>query len=206
MAPAKKSEALVEAVAKPTAVLNPFRLTLLEVLREPASAAALARKLSTPRQKINYHLRELEKDGFIELAEERRKGNCVERVMRAKVDYYLVQRTDTAKPPEASQSPDKFSATYLIALAARTVRDLSVLRSRTQKAGKRLATFSLQTEVKFRSAADQNAFATDLANEVARLVSIYHDEESPRGRRFRVLVGAYPAITPTASSEIKENT
>jgi DNA-binding transcriptional ArsR family regulator len=43
-------------------------------LTEPGSATTLAGKLDLPRQKLNYHLRALEKHGLVELVEERRKG------------------------------------------------------------------------------------------------------------------------------------
>ena len=61
------------------ALLDPVRQQLLAQLAEPDSAAGLARRLRLPRQRINYHLRALERAGLLELVEERRKGNCIER-------------------------------------------------------------------------------------------------------------------------------
>ncbi len=90
---------------------------------------------------------------------------------------------------------DRFSATYLIAVAVRTIRDLATLIYRARKAGKRLATFTLQVDVRFASAADQTAFTDALSNSVARLVSRYHDDTSPKVRLYRFIVGSYPAIT-----------
>src|SRR5262250_3074362 len=58
-------------------------MRILEQLAEPDSAAGVARRLKLPRQQISYHLRELEHAGLVELVEERRKGNCLERVVRA---------------------------------------------------------------------------------------------------------------------------
>jgi DNA-binding transcriptional ArsR family regulator len=54
----------------------------LAELSEPHSATMQAGTVGQPRQKINYHLRELELHGLVELVEERRKGNVTERVMR----------------------------------------------------------------------------------------------------------------------------
>ena len=59
-------------------------------LGEPGSAAGLGRKLGLPRQRVNYHLRELEKEGLLEVVEERKKGNCVERIVRATARSYLI--------------------------------------------------------------------------------------------------------------------
>ena len=51
--------------------LSPLRRSLLERLREPASATRVAAELGIPRQRVNYHLRELERAGLVELVEER---------------------------------------------------------------------------------------------------------------------------------------
>jgi DNA-binding transcriptional ArsR family regulator len=185
-----------QGVRRTSALLHPLRLQLLEALQEPTSASGLARRLHLPRQQVNYHLHELEKEGFVELVEERRKGNCVERVLRATANYYLVDpRAMKSSAADPAQIRDQFSATYLVAVAARAVGDLALLRTQAKRAGKRLATFTLQTEIRFASAADRHAFVQALTSEVARLMAKYHDEKSPSGRRFQFFIGGYPSIT-----------
>jgi DNA-binding transcriptional ArsR family regulator len=194
--PRKAGLEVVRTPRQAAALLDPTRRSLLERLAEPASAASLSRKMGLPRQRLNYHLRELERDGLVELVEERRKGNCTERLVRATARAYLIS-------PEALgalgagtvEVRDRFSATYLIAVAARAIRDLAVLRSRAETAGRRLATLTLETEIRFRSAADRNAFAEELAFEIGRLSAKYHDEGTEGGRVFRFVLGAYPALT-----------
>nr|WP_322751192.1 MULTISPECIES: helix-turn-helix domain-containing protein [unclassified Frankia] len=66
-----------------TALDDPVRARLLAALAEPGSATTLAAQTGLTRQKVNYHRRTLEQHGFIELVEERRKGNCTERVLQA---------------------------------------------------------------------------------------------------------------------------
>jgi len=95
---------------------------------------------------------------------------------------------------DPAELQDCFSSAYLVAVAARAIGNLATLRERARRAGKRLATFTLETEIRFASAADRNAFTEELANELARLVAKYHDEKSPAGRRFQFFLGAYPAI------------
>ena len=163
--------------------MRPMRSQMLEALAEPGSAASLARKLEVPRQKVNYHLRELEKQGLVELVEERRRGNCVERIVRATAKSYVVSAEALATLASDPDARDVFSSRYLVAAAARTIRELAVLRERADKAGKKLPSLTLQSEVRFASAADRNAFSEELANAVARLVEKYHDEETEGGRR-----------------------
>jgi hypothetical protein len=90
---------------------------------------------------------------------------------------------------------DKFSAAYLVSAAARAIRDVSILRSRADKAGKKLATLTLETEVRFHDAKARQEFAEELVNTIARLAMKYHQEDAKDGRSFRFLVGAYPTIT-----------
>jgi hypothetical protein len=181
---------------KAAALLQPSRLAVLEHLKEPDSSTGVARKLGLPRQQVNYHLRELEKQGFIQFVEERRRGNCIERMVRATARSYLISPEALGKlGGTAEERRDRFSAAYLVAAAGRAIRDLAVLGVRAARAGKRLATLTLETEIRFRSAEERNAFAEELAAAVARLAARYHDEAAPGGRPFRLLAGCYPVIT-----------
>src|SRR5579862_1909670 len=132
---------IVQSPEKAGVLLQPGRLRLLEQLTEPDSAAGLARRLGVARQKLNYHLRELEREGFLELVEERRKGNCTERVVRATAREFLI-----APHAGAAIKADRFSAAYLVSTAARVIRDLATLCLRARRAGKRIATLTLETE------------------------------------------------------------
>src|SRR5690349_15318282 len=122
-------------------LFRPMRLRILTELAAPDTAAGVARRLAVPRQKINYHLRELEREGMVELVEERKKGNCVERVVRATARSYLVSAealgTLAADPDSIN---DHFSSAYLVAVAARAIRELAELRQRAEAAEQRLAT------------------------------------------------------------------
>lgn len=197
---------VVKGAQQASALLHPLRLKILRSLGETNSASSLAREMSIPRQKINYHLRELEKAGFVACVGKRKKGNCVERLIRATARSYLISPEalgDMAVDPGGV--PDRFSASYMVAVAARTIRDLAVLQRRASKAGKKLATLNLQSDVRFASAADRNAFAEELTQFIAQLAAKYHNEESPDGRLFRFFLGAYPAITKSEDGDDDKN-
>lgn len=182
------------------ALLQPDRLRLLRELAEPDSASGLARRLRLPRQRVNYHLRELEREGLVELVTERKKGNCIERVVRASARGYVVSPEVLGSlGADPGRVADRQSAAYLAALAARAIRELGGLTERARRENKRLATFSLDSEVAFASAADRAAFAEELTQAVAVLIARYHTAGASAGRSFRLIVGAYPAA---ASKEV----
>ena len=186
----------VEVIDSPAAAvvaLDPVRARLLAELAEPASAAALAARVGLPRQKVNYHLRTLEAHGLVRVAEERKWGGLTERLLVATAAAYVVSPgalAEAAVDPERVK--DRLSARYLVALAARAVREVGQLARRAEETGKGLPTLALDAEIRFRSADDRGAFTDELAAAVTRLVSRYHDESAPGGRRHRLVVAAHP--------------
>jgi DNA-binding transcriptional ArsR family regulator len=196
----------VQDAGRAGVLLDPVRMRLLEQLREADSAAGLARRMGMPRQKVNYHLRALEKEGFIELVEERRKGNCMARVVRATARSFVIDPAVLGKlGADPGQFQDRFSAAYLVAVAAKTIRNVAGLRNRAEIAGERLATFTLETEVRFASAADRAAFVEELTTGIARLAAKYHDEQTPGGRRFQFVLGGYPAVKADSGTQSAEH-
>jgi len=191
--------AVIESPSAAEASLDPVRSRLLAELAEPGSAASLAARVGLPRQKVNYHLRALERHGLVELIEERRKGNVTERLLQASAASYVISPAALqALQPDPARSPDRLSAFWLLALAARLVRDVGGLITLATKARKRVATFALDGEVRFASASDRAAFAEELSHAVAALVAKYHDATAERGRNHRVIVAIHPSVKSQA--------
>jgi DNA-binding transcriptional ArsR family regulator len=194
--------AVIEDAAAAEASLDPVRARLLSALAEPGSATTLAARAGLSRQQANYHLRALERHGLVELVEERRKGNCTERVLRATAASFVISPAALADvAPDPGRAPDQLSARWLLALAARLVREVGELITRATAARKPLATFAIDSEVRFASAADRAAFAAELADAVTGLVGKYHDETAKGGRKHRLIVAVHPSITRRTDDE-----
>jgi DNA-binding transcriptional ArsR family regulator len=194
--------AVIDDPAAAEVSLDPVRAGLLAALADPGSATTLAARTGLSRQKANYHLRALERHGLVELVEERRKGNCVERVLRATAASFVISPAAlTAVAPDPDRTPDQLSARWMLALAARLVREVGELIARAGAARQRLATFAIDSEIRFASAADRAAFADELSGAVAGLVAKYHDERAEHGRRHRLVVAVHPSITKGPPNE-----
>jgi DNA-binding transcriptional ArsR family regulator len=182
-------------------VLPALRRLILENLAAPESASGLSRRLGLPRQKLNYHLRALEQQGFVELAETRQRRGCVERRLRATARSYVLDPAllgplgtgDPASPGPARAS-DRLSSGYLVATAARLVSDVATLRRRAGRAGKALPTLTIETEIGFATPADRDAFVAGLSRAVARLAA-RHNSAARGSRRWRFVIGAHAALT-----------
>ena len=184
---------VIDDPASASVALDPVRARLLSELRAPVSAATLAGRMGMPRQKVNYHLRTLEQHGLVRVDSEKRWGGLTERRLVATAASYVV--SPGALGPIAAdpaRGMDRLSASFLVALAARVVREVGQLLPKSEQLNKRLATLSIDTDVRFRSAEDRAAFSSELTAAVATLVARYHDESAPRGRRHRLMIGAYP--------------
>jgi DNA-binding transcriptional ArsR family regulator len=180
--------------------LDPTRRRILERLRTAASATAVAAELGISRQLANYHVRKLERAGLVEEVGRRPRRGLQERLVRATATHYLVApdavRAGTA---EHAQHADRFSASFQVATAARTIREVADLAERARAAGKRLTTLTLDSEVRFASPQAREAFANELVELVTGLVSKYHAPEAADGRRYRFFTGAHPVwVTPEA--------
>lgn len=193
---------VIDDPAAASVALDPVRSRLLSELREPASAAALAERVGSPRQKVNYHLRKLESHGLVRMASEKRWGGLTERRLVATAAAYVVSPSalgPVAADPE--RQTDRLSASYLIALAARATREVGDLILGARKAGKRLATLSVDTVIRFRSPQERAAFSGELTEAINQLVAKYHDESTPRGRSHRLVILAHPLPQPQTTDE-----
>lgn len=179
-----------------SALIDPTRRRILATLQTPGSATTVAREVGVSRQLANYHVRALERAGLVEQVGRRPRRGLEERLVRATAAHYLVSPGVMGSPTDAPTSlGDRFSATYQVAVAARTIHEVAELASRAQAAGKRLTTLTLDSTVRFASPADREQFGNDLVNAVNALVARYHDADAPNGRTYRLFLGAHPVFT-----------
>lgn len=195
----------VEVIENPAAAviaLDPIRRRLLAELAQPASAATLAARIGMPRQKVNYHLRALESHDLVRVAEERLWGGLKERRLVATASSYVVSPDalgTLASDPD--RTADRLSASYLIALGARIVREVGHLWRRARDAGKQPATLAIDTEIRFRSPAERAQFTRELTQAITSLAARYHDAGAPGGRSHRLVLVAHPM--PSGTDEEK---
>ena len=170
---------------------------MLAELRQPLSAAGLAERLGLPRQKVNYHLRELESHGLVKLAGERRHGGITERLLEASAATYVVSPEalgESAADP--ARVADRLSARFLIALAARLIREVGGLIRTAEGTDKRVATLAIDTEIGFADGAERQRFAEELTQAITELAARYHHDD---GLPHRLIVASHP--TPKEATD-----
>ena len=181
---------VVRDAAGLAALSHPMRVQILDALREPQSAAAVARALGQRRQKVNYHLRELEGAGLIALKGEARVGNFVESLYQAVARTFLVSpEVAWADPRRAEALGQQHSLQTLVHLGERLQRDAALLLERAAFAGQQIASASVIAEARFADEAQRAAFFDEYMRTTSELLAKYGAKQ---GAPYRVLLGVYP--------------
>lgn len=181
---------------------HPLRVQILEALREPASAATVARRIGQPRQKVNYHLKELEGAGLVKQLHERRVGNFVESIYRAVARSFLVSPEVAWSDPRRFEAlREQHSLQMLVLLGERLQRDAAVLLDRAAFDGEQIASASVVAEARFASEAEREAFLDDYLRTTAELLDKYGKSE---GAAYRVVLAAYPEAEPEGGRNERE--
>ncbi len=162
---------------------------LLGRLARPASAPELARELGLTRQKVNYHLRALENAGLIELVETRQRRGCMERVMQATAETFVVDPTLFGDQDDVL-TQDRYASEHLVATASSLVRDVTRMRTAADTSGERLLTFTVEASVGFTTPRSLEEFTDALTAAVSELANRFHD---PSGRPYSVVLAGHPS-------------
>lgn len=172
------------------ALSHPTRVAILEALREPASAASVARDIGQTRQLVNYHLKELEEAELVRRVGERRKGNVFETL------YEAVARSFVVSPEVAWSDPRRVEALKrqhhletLVRLGERLQRDAAVLLDRAAFDGEEIAGAGVTAEVRFACEEDRAAFMKEYLEGTKALLEKYGAGE---GEPFRAMLAVYP--------------
>ena len=188
--------ALVDDREVARVLLDPLRAKILATLATPGSSTTVAAELGESRQKVNHHLRTLEEHGLVELVEERPRRGLTERVVQASAAAIVLSPdlVGDAAPNvrDADRGDDRLSTRYLLAVAARLISEVGTLARRAGAADRRLSTLTIDTEIRFATAAERAAITEQLGAAVRRLAADFHDESAPNGRWHRLVVCAHP--------------
>ena len=193
----------IETVSSPrraaTVLAHPLRTRILGRARTPISASDLARQLGQPRQRVNYHVRQLAREGFLQPAAQQRKRNMVEQQYVASAQAYVLAPNVLGElAPDPAELQDTASAAHLVALCARAQSEIAVVMDAAHAAGVRVRTLSLQSDVRFASAEQRADFTRELLSAVNDVVARHTtpftnpDGEEAPGRPFRLILGCYP--------------
>ena len=170
---------------------HPLRVRILELLREPGSAATVAREVGETRQKVNYHLKELERVGLVAPVGERRAGNFIETLYEAAGRSFLVapsvawsdrRRVDALRQQHSLEN--------LVMVGAQLQRDAISLLDRAAFDGEAIASAAVEADVHFADERDRGEFLEEYLATVQKLCDRYGARD---GLPYRIVLAAHPS-------------
>ena len=173
------------------AATHPVRAAILDAMRQPSTAAEVARMIGQSRQNAAYHVRELEKVGLLQHVGQRQKGNFIEQTYEAVAGTLVISpRCTWGDPKRRSEAlADQLSLSALFEAGQRLQHDSAVLLDRAAFDGEEIPSASVVTDVRFASEEARSAFLRDFTE---ALTTLARKHGSRRGSRYRLLLAAYP--------------
>ncbi len=172
------------------ALNHPTRVQMLEALREPGSAAEVARRIGQPRQRVNHHLHALQDAGLVERVGEERRGNFVATKYRAVARSFVVSPSVAWSDPRRMEvMRTQHSLETLVVLGERLQADAAALLDRAAFDGEQIASAAVTAQTRFASESDRAAFLNEYLTSVAQLTEKYGGKE---GEAYQVVLAVYP--------------
>ena len=172
------------------ALAHPIRVAILEQLRTPSSAAAVARAISEPRQKTNYHVKALLDAGLITSVGERRRGNFVEQLYQSIASSFTISpRLACGGDRRADALRSQLPLERLVQLGERIQHDAIEMLDRAAFDGEEIPSLSIEAALRFPDEAARAAFMDEY---LAALKPLLKKHGARQGEEFRVALAVYP--------------
>jgi DNA-binding transcriptional ArsR family regulator len=181
---------VVESPEQAMALLNPLRAEILSRLAEPASAAEVARGINEIPQRVNYHLKALEKVGLVRRVGSRQVRNLVEVLYLAIARTYILSEGLNWPGQTVQQMKDQGSLSHLVHTAERIKRDALLLMERSDQQ-EEIPSATLDTRIQLASAEQRGAFVEEYVQLVNQLVEKYQTTTDGQ-ETYQVILAVYP--------------
>lgn len=179
----------LESPEQALALLNPLRAEILRILSEPSSASEVGRQLGEAPQKINYHLKALEKVGLIRRSGTRQVKNLIEVLYQSIARTFIIPESFGWPEETVSKLKEQGALRHLITLSERMRSDALRLMEASDEA-EEVPSATMETEVYLPDEADRQAFIRDYAEAMKALAEKYRTPDKKNG--YRVLMAVYP--------------
>ncbi|WP_411503147.1 winged helix-turn-helix domain-containing protein [Brevibacillus centrosporus] len=181
---------VVESPEQAMALLNPLRAEILSRLTEPASAAEVARGINEIPQRVNYHLKALEKVGLVRKVGSRQVRNLVEVLYLAIARTYVLSEALNWASDTVQQMKDQGALSHLVNTAERIKRDALALMERSDQE-EQIPSATLDASIRLASAEQRSAFVEEYVQLVNQLVKKYQTQAQGQ-ETYQVILAVYP--------------
>jgi DNA-binding transcriptional ArsR family regulator len=182
---------LVESPDQATALLNPLRAEILSKMKEPTSSAEVARMIKETPQKVNYHVKALEKVGLVKRVGTRNVRNLVEVLYQSIAKTFVLSESLGWKPDTIQRMKDQGSLRHLITTSERIKRDAFYLMEQSDQ-DEVIPSATLDMGVHLENEEKRNAFVQEYVSMVKNLVEKYQAPHVSKYDTYNVVLAVYP--------------
>jgi DNA-binding transcriptional ArsR family regulator len=184
----------IDSLERAQALLHPMRLRILALAAQPVSAVELAKELGSTPQKLNYHLKALEKAGLVTKVREEKRRNLTKAYYQAEAKRLWFSPKLVAEHGDAARATrDRLSLHNLLGLAHELEQDVIRVMNRPGPQG--AASLGLKAELRFRDGEARRAFMEEYMAVLDGLVRKYGPgPETNTNERFTAIVAVYPEV------------
>ncbi|SDM56511.1 Helix-turn-helix domain-containing protein [Fictibacillus solisalsi] len=185
-----KETYLITLPEQAAALLHPIRSEIVAALKVPASATEIAKALNETPQKINYHLKALEKVELVQKVGTRNVRNLVEVLYQA-VAKTLVLSESLGLSPETSQKlQDQQALAHVLSLTEAIKKDALQLMEQAEET--QIPSAVLQAAVNLCGEDQRNEFMNEYFSLLHQLIEKYQSGEKENGEEYQVSIAIYP--------------
>jgi DNA-binding transcriptional ArsR family regulator len=183
---------IVESAEQATVLLHPLRAEILSVLSEPLSAAEVGRRMSETPQRVNYHLKALEKVGLVQQVGKRQIRNLVEVLYQALAKTFILSEYLGLGEETIQRLKDQSSLSNIVMLAETMKKDAITLLDYADQY-QEVPSASIQSVVSLPSEATREQFLEEYVTFVKTLINKYNNKHDG-GEAFKVTLAVYPDL------------
>ncbi|MDN4523813.1 ArsR/SmtB family transcription factor [Fictibacillus fluitans] len=181
---------LITLPEQAAALLHPIRSEIVAALKAPASATELAKMLKETPQKINYHLKALEKVGLVQKVGTRNVRNLVEVLYQAVAKTLILSESLGLSPETAQKLQDQQALAHVLSLTETIKKDALQLMEQAEEA--QIPSAVLQAAVHLSGEEERNEFINEYFSLLHRLIEKYQSGEKENGKEYQVSIAVYP--------------
>jgi DNA-binding transcriptional ArsR family regulator len=183
---------VVDSPEQATVLLHPLRAEILSYLSEPLSAAEVGRRINETPQRVNYHLKALEKVGLVQKVGNRQVRNLVEVLYQALARTFILSEYLGLGEETVQRLKDQSSLSNIVTLAENMKKDAIALLDYADS-NMDIPSASVQTVISLPSESKRNQFMEEYVEMVKTLMNKYKSKETA-GESYKATLTVYPEV------------
>jgi DNA-binding transcriptional ArsR family regulator len=184
----------IREIEQAKTLLKPQRVEVLKQLGQPRTCGELATHFDETPQRMNYHLKALEKAGLIEKVDERPTGGRSEAVYQASAVSYWMAPKLIGKIGGRRNARDQVSLKYLLALTEEIQEEVAALGQQSES-GQAVPSLSMSAQIYLPDGDRRAEFLAEVQEtfqQLARKYGLPNDPTSGKDETFRLVLACYP--------------